>query len=180
MITKQAIVDAAMRLAEKKDIEKVTVTDIVKECHIARQTFYYHFQDVIDVMEWGAQQEQDRAQKQAQSCTTAEEALMLYINILMERRGIFVKILNSRYNLQVMKVMTEGIRSYIKILGELKKDQIDQPVKDALFLADYHAGAITMLLARWMLEKDVDMEAQVHQIVRVMGGDLCLPKLIER
>ena len=36
-------------LARTKSIDKITVKDIVEACHITRQTFYYHFQDLIDV-----------------------------------------------------------------------------------------------------------------------------------
>lgn len=179
MITKQAILDAAMRLAEKKDIDKLTVTDIVKECHIARQTFYYHFQDVLGVLEWAMQQELSRMEKQAQSCSSAEEALMVYCNSLMERRGILAKIMNSRYNQQGMKLMLEGLRQYLRSLAELKLDRIDQPVNDTIFLAEYHAGAIAVMLSKWMLEKEVDMEAQVHQIIRIIKGELCVPKINE-
>lgn len=176
MITKQAIVDVALQLAEKKDIDKLTVTDIAKECHISRQTFYYHFQDVVDLLEWAMQQELDRMQKQAQSCSTVEEALLICCRNMKKRQWIFAKILNSRYYREGMKLMLEGMKRYLKSLAEPKLKYVEQPVKDTLFLADYHAGAIAMMFAQWMMERDVDMEAQVHQIMRIIEGDLCLQR----
>ena len=52
MDTKAMIADAFIQLAHQKRIEKITVKDIVEHCNISRQAFYYHFQDIFDVIEW--------------------------------------------------------------------------------------------------------------------------------
>ncbi len=49
--TKQAIIASFVRLAAKKPLEKITVRDIVDDCGINRNTFYYHFQDIFAVLE---------------------------------------------------------------------------------------------------------------------------------
>ena len=49
--TKEAILKAFLHIAAKKPIEKITVRDIVDECGINRNTFYYHFQDMYAVLE---------------------------------------------------------------------------------------------------------------------------------
>ena len=43
---KEVIAQAAMKLLIEKHAKKLTVKDIVEECHITRQTFYYHFADI--------------------------------------------------------------------------------------------------------------------------------------
>ena len=49
--TKKAIMDAFLHLMEKKPLEKITVRDLVDECGINRNTFYYYFQDIYAVLE---------------------------------------------------------------------------------------------------------------------------------
>lgn len=49
--TKQAIIEAFIKLASKKPLEKITVRNIVDTCGINRNTFYYHFQDIFAVLE---------------------------------------------------------------------------------------------------------------------------------
>ena len=49
--TKKAILESFLRLAEKKPIDKITVRDIVDDCGVNRNTFYYHFQDIYAVLE---------------------------------------------------------------------------------------------------------------------------------
>ena len=49
--TKKAIMESFLRLVGKKTLDKITVRDIVDECGINRNTFYYHFQDMYAVLE---------------------------------------------------------------------------------------------------------------------------------
>ena len=47
--TKNRIYECALRMAEKCPVNKITVRAIVAECEITRNTFYYHFHDLVDV-----------------------------------------------------------------------------------------------------------------------------------
>jgi AcrR family transcriptional regulator len=49
--TKKAIMESFLRLSEKKQLDKITVRDIVDDCGINRNTFYYYFQDIYAVLE---------------------------------------------------------------------------------------------------------------------------------
>lgn len=50
-LTQKAIVEITMRLVEQKTVKKITVRDIVEACGITRNTFYYHFHDIYEVLE---------------------------------------------------------------------------------------------------------------------------------
>lgn len=52
MQMKAMIADTFVSMAKEKNIDKITVKDLVETCHISRQTFYYHFQDMMDVIQW--------------------------------------------------------------------------------------------------------------------------------
>ena len=50
--TKQILTDTLIHLAEKKPLSKITVSEITALCDINRKTFYYHFTDIYDLLEW--------------------------------------------------------------------------------------------------------------------------------
>ncbi len=52
IITKKAIAVSLKDLMKKKSLAKITVSDIVKNCNLNRQTFYYHFKDKYDLLHW--------------------------------------------------------------------------------------------------------------------------------
>ncbi len=49
--TKKAIIESFLRIASKKPLDKITVRDIVDDCGVNRNTFYYYFQDIYAVLE---------------------------------------------------------------------------------------------------------------------------------
>ena len=48
--TKEALGNALKKMLSVKPIDKITVKDLVEECGVNRQTFYYHFQDIYDLL----------------------------------------------------------------------------------------------------------------------------------
>ena len=51
-LTQKAIVETTIRLVEQKTVKKITVRDIVEACGITRNTFYYYFHDIYEVLEY--------------------------------------------------------------------------------------------------------------------------------
>ena len=50
-ITKNAIEASFISLLNEKPFEKITVRDIVEDCELTRNTFYYYFQDIYEIVE---------------------------------------------------------------------------------------------------------------------------------
>ena len=61
LTTKKAIAAALKETMREKSLSKITVNDIAEKCSINRQTFYYHFQDIYDLVEWICLEEADEA-----------------------------------------------------------------------------------------------------------------------
>lgn len=51
-ITKNAIANAFIKLLSQRSFEKITVRDIVEECNLTRNTFYYYYQDTYDIVDY--------------------------------------------------------------------------------------------------------------------------------
>jgi AcrR family transcriptional regulator len=50
--TKLALGESLKRLLQKKPLSKITITEIVEDCGLNRMTFYYHFKDIYELLEW--------------------------------------------------------------------------------------------------------------------------------
>lgn len=51
-VTKRALEQSLKNLLLKKPLAKITINDITEDCGINRMTFYYHFKDIYDLVEW--------------------------------------------------------------------------------------------------------------------------------
>ena len=49
--TKQTIQASFRTLLLAKSLDKITVRDIVEDCGLTRNTFYYHYQDIYDLLD---------------------------------------------------------------------------------------------------------------------------------
>ena len=51
-ITKNALAASMKKLMEERDFSKVTVADICEGCGMNRKSFYYHFKDKYELVNW--------------------------------------------------------------------------------------------------------------------------------
>ena len=51
--TKLALEVSLKELLRTKPIDRITINDLTEHCGISRMTFYYHFKDIYDLVEWG-------------------------------------------------------------------------------------------------------------------------------
>lgn len=49
--TSKAIEESFIRLLNGRPLDKITIKDIVDDCGISRNTFYYHFQDITALLQ---------------------------------------------------------------------------------------------------------------------------------
>ncbi len=57
--TKKMLANTLISLMKKKSLSKISISEIVKICQINRKTFYYHFADIYELLEWHLEQEID-------------------------------------------------------------------------------------------------------------------------
>ncbi len=50
--TNWKLAEALKKLMKEKSLHKITIQDIVEESGLTRQSFYYHFHDICEIIEW--------------------------------------------------------------------------------------------------------------------------------
>ena len=51
-LTKRQLSLSLQALLTQAPLDKITIQDLVNEAQVSRKTFYYHFQDIYDLLEW--------------------------------------------------------------------------------------------------------------------------------
>ena len=73
---------------EKKPLSKVTVSELIKDCNINRNTFYYHFSDIYDLLKWMFEQDAIEVIKKIDLLVDAEEAFRFVADYVDDNRHI--------------------------------------------------------------------------------------------
>ena len=74
-MTKRALVASLKDLLAEKPLDKITVTDLTEHCGVNRMTFYYHFKDIYDLVEWACIEDATAALAGKKTADTWSEGL---------------------------------------------------------------------------------------------------------
>src|SRR5574344_1797284 len=94
-ITKRALSQSLKKLLAEKPLDKITVTDIVTDCGVNRQTFYYHFQDLYDLVEWTCLEDADKALQDRKTYSTWQEGFLSIFNLMKTDQAFIMNIYHS-------------------------------------------------------------------------------------
>ncbi len=93
--TKQAIKASFMKLLSQKPLSKISVRDIVEDCGINRNSFYYHFQDIPSLLGEIVTEQTDALIRQYPSISSVEECFSVAFHTARENRRAVMHIFNS-------------------------------------------------------------------------------------
>ena len=82
--TQKAIMSAFLDLLHRMSLDKITVKDIVDECGINRNTFYYYYQDIYDLLEDVFETEYNMVMSQASDEDNFEDACRRATHLILE------------------------------------------------------------------------------------------------
>lgn len=148
--TKWSIVDALEHTLEEKSFSKISVADITQYCHIARQTFYNHFLDKYNVIDWVYAQLIKQTTCRIGIDMTWEEATSAKLKVMKSKQKLFAALYNIDTN--------EGLQSneprkvfdyYVANIARITGKKLD--LLESSLMKIYCYGA-THLATEWILQ----------------------------
>ena len=167
--TKWAIIEAYIELIKTKNIDKVTVKDVVEVCGITRQTFYYHFQDLMDVIEWGLRVTGDTAVQRGVEAGSVEAAIHLFLDAADRNRQVGRKIFTSQKKPQLCDMIFHMMESLLFAIFKEKNADASIPVDELDFAVHFYAHAVTGIIYDVVMNEDIDLDSIVQQISVLMS-----------
>ena len=165
---KERIAREFAELARTKSIDKITVKDIVEACHITRQTFYYHFQDLID---WSLRQAMEELVEKSIRIDSREQVIELFLSEAVKARGLLRKLLASQLREQTERLIVESVRSYFREMVERRELLQDVSRSDAQVALDFYTFATVGMMLEYCSRPNLDVKRLAGQITRLMSGD---------
>lgn len=161
-ITKKALAASLKHLSQTKPLNKITVSDIAQDCGINRMTFYYHFKDIYDLIEWIFYEEADKAINGNKTYKTWQEGYLSIFLEVKENKNFVMNVYNS--------ISREHIENYLyKLTFKLLEDVVEEQAagmsvkkEDKYFIANFYKYAFVGLMLEWI--KD-DMKQDPKDII---------------
>ena len=169
---KSVIADTFSEMLEKEDIDKITVTRLIAQCHISRQTFYYHFKDIMDVLEWTFRRATQELVEQSLNAKDRLKALTAYITFVRQNRTKLKKLLYSRRWVQIEGMLVEAVTVYLAELARNRVPDIELSVDDLEVMLTFYACGMVGVLLRYVDKPNLNEEKLVIQMERIITGKM--------
>lgn len=167
-LTKQALIASFKKLLETEPFDKITISEITNDCGLSRQTFYYHFRDIFDMIRWIYNSESLNEIGGRGGYGTWQDKIRELFDYTLNNKSLILGTFNSKCrNDLVGYYMDVSIRKISDIV-EMKSDG-DIAEKDKKFIASVYAYAFVGIMVDWisdgMKESSEEMVDRVYKIV---------------
>ena len=162
------IAEAFIDLLEKESIDKITVKQLIEECHISRQTFYYHFRDIMDVLEWAFRRSALKAAEQSLQAENHLDALRVFVNFVKTHKNN----LNSKNWIQIEAILVESVAMYLGKMARSKFADIEISYDDMEIMLQFYASGIVGVLIHYSRQNQLDEEKIIRQIEKIITGKI--------
>ena len=180
--TKRAMAFSLKRLMVRKPLDKISIREITEGCGVNRQTFYYHFQDIYDLLEWMYQQEAVSLLAQYEGVLLWQDGLLQLLRYLQDNRDICLCALRSLGHEHLRHFFQQNVYDIIRYTVEdLTRDQ-DLPQGYEELMTRFYVSALAGVVESWLigelkrtpeeLVSFADTMLQTH----IRGGELSFPK----
>ena len=161
-MTKQALEASLKRLLLQKPLNKITISDIAEDCEVNRMTFYYHFRDIYDLVEWSCEEDARRALNGKKTYETWQEGFYRIFQAVEENKPFIMNVYHSVSREQVENYLYKV--TYDLVAGVVEEKSADMAVRqeDKEFIAHVWKYAFVGLMLDWIRN---DMKGDPQELV---------------
>ena len=148
--TKRALEASLKHLLLQKPLNKITINDIAEDCGISRMTFYYHFKDIYDLVEWACVEDAAQALAGKKTYDTWQEGFLNVFRAVQENKPFILNVYRSVGRERVEQYLNPLIHSLL--LGVVEEKSVEMEVNDSdkNFIADFYEYAFIGIMLQWI------------------------------
>ena len=172
-VTKRALEASLKNLLLQKPLNKITIADIADDCGINRMTFYYHFKDIYDLVEWCCEEDASRALAGKKTYETWQQGLLQIFEAVLDNKPFILNVYRS--------VSREQVESYLyRLTYDLLEGVVEEQAQgmsvrdeDKAFIATVYKYAFVGLMLDW-IKNDMKGDSQllVDRLELVIHGNV--------
>ena len=171
--TKRALEASLKNLLLKKPLNKITINDIAEDCGINRMTFYYHFKDIYDVVEWSCHEDAARALGGKKTYDTWQQGFLNIFRAVEDNKPFIMNVYHSVSREHVETYLSKLTYDLLIGVVEEKSKGISVRDEDKQFIADFYKYAFVGIMLNWIkCGMTEDPEKIIKKLSVLIQGDI--------
>lgn len=169
--TKKLISETFVELLSNKPFDRITIKDIVDACGINRNTFYYYYSDIYDLLEEIFKKELNEIVGGERNTSSYIEGLIKVANVAYSHKKLIGNICSSRSYEYLENYMYKSCKPIMIDVVTNAAQGLDVPDEDIEFIASFYEYAWIGVISEWFRTGMRESPAKIAgQLWLVMDG----------
>lgn len=165
-LTKKAIIESFVKLLNERTLDKIKVKDIVEDCGINRNTFYYHFEDIHALMEEILREETRRVLSMEEVENSWEEAFIQAAEFALQNKRAIYHIHNSAWREDIKRYLNAIAEDVMARFVERMARGISAREEDKKLVVRFYRATLVGMIEDWL---ETGMKYDVERMIRRVG-----------
>lgn len=148
--TRNAIKSSFLKLLEDRPLHQITIKDIVEDCGVNRNSFYYHFKDMPALLEEIIEETIQKAVDTSPTEDSFEKSILVILQSISQNKRVVYHIYNSVDHSilehYLLKICDEIVSTYLDTV--LKGTSISEENRNVLL--HYHQCECFGQIIKWL------------------------------
>ncbi len=179
---KRKIAETLFELTKHKNIEKISVKDVIDECGISRTTFYYYFDDIFDAVEWLVSRNLEQITNEALKIEDEREALQYYVKHTIGICPVLNKVKGTKLYEAAEGILNRTVSQYIRqaVVLTVVAGVVDIDEKEIEIYTSILTHGITGYLFENCGRANIDQDLLVEYLLRIFHSfQAVMPSAVE-
>ena len=165
-ITKNALANSLTELMAATPLDKITVRMLVENCGLNRQTFYYHFQDIYDLLGWMLERDAENLMGEKVDADNWKPALGRVLTSAREKKTLDVNTCHSVSRELVERYLCRNIEYVMRPLVVREAKQLGAGAEGVRFVLDISKYSLCGCILTWI---DRDMQESPEELLAAIS-----------
>lgn len=179
--TKKILAMSLKKLLAQRPLDDITIQDLVNDAQVSRKTFYYHFRDIYDLLDWVFVDEGKRVLEGRPSAETWQQAMRNVFSYFGENRAMILNVCRcvQKDSGPLKEHVTRLIQPLLQQIFDAQPNRERVTEEDRAFILELYSYGLVELFLNW-INRGMKPEASrlMDQIERLFSGSM--ESLIQR
>lgn len=148
--TKLALGASLKKCLLHKPIDKITINELTADCGITRMSFYYHFKDIYDLVEWVCVEDGRKALQDKKTYDTWQEGALQIFEAVMENKPFILNVYRNVSRGKIESFLHKLTYNLISDVIEEKSTESKLDKEDKAFIAEFYKYAFVGVMLDWI------------------------------
>ena len=148
--TRNMIIQIFLKQLESKSLDKITIKDIIEEAGINRNTFYYHFKDIYDLIDKIFEEELEKNLSEIEEESTFYDEYKKSAKLFLEHRKAIIHMEHSKSRDVVYNYIETITNDYVEKFVRRYAKGYDISEQGIQFITYFYSAAIYSNTIKWI------------------------------